>query len=104
LVMDVKVGSGAFMPTVEASEELAKSIVAVANGAGCRTSALLTDMNQALASSAGNAVEVREAVRYLTGEYRNPRIHEVTMALCAEMLISAGLASDERDARTKLQV
>ncbi|ORQ08575.1 thymidine phosphorylase, partial [Vibrio cholerae] len=94
LVMDVKVGSGAFMPTFEASEELAKSIVAVANGAGCRTSALLTDMNQVLASSAGNAVEVREAVRYLTGEYRNPRIHEVTMALCAEMLISAGLASD----------
>ncbi|WP_421300565.1 thymidine phosphorylase [Aeromonas veronii] len=103
LVMDVKVGSGAFMPTFEASEELAKSIVAVANGAGCRTSALLTDMNQVLASSAGNAVEVREAVRYLTGEYRNQRIHEVTMALCAEMLISAGLASDERDARTKLQ-
>ncbi|HDZ8836442.1 thymidine phosphorylase [Aeromonas sp. R2-2] len=103
LVMDVKVGSGAFMPTFEASEELAKSIVAVANGAGCRTSALLTDMNQVLASSAGNAVEVREAVRYLTGEYRNPRIHEVTMALCAEMLISAGLASDERNARTKLQ-
>ncbi|MFM5467142.1 thymidine phosphorylase [Aeromonas veronii] len=103
LVMDVKVGSGAFMPTFEASEELAKSIVAVANGAGCRTSALLTDMNQVLASSAGNAVEVREAVRYLTGEYRNPRIHEVTRALCAEMLISAGLASDERDARTKLQ-
>lgn len=103
LVMDVKVGSGAFMPTFEASEELAKSIVAVANGAGCRASALLTDMNQVLASSAGNAVEVREAVRYLTGEYRNPRIHEVTMALCTEMLISAGLASNDVDARTKLQ-
>ncbi|MEW7866130.1 thymidine phosphorylase [Aeromonas diversa] len=103
LVMDVKVGSGAFMPTFEASEELAKSIVAVANGAGCRTTALLTDMNQVLASSAGNAVEVREAVRYLTGEYRNPRIHAVTMALCAEMLISAGLASDDADARAKLQ-
>ena len=103
LVMDVKVGSGAFMPTFAASEELAKSIVAVANGAGCRTSALLTDMNQVLASSAGNGVEVREAVRYLTGEYRNPRIHEVTLALCAEMLISAKLASDEQDARSKLQ-
>ncbi|MGL4249956.1 MAG: thymidine phosphorylase [Aeromonas sp.] len=103
LVMDVKVGSGAFMPTFAGSEALAKSIVAVANGAGCCTSALLTDMNQVLASSAGNAVEVREAVRYLTGEYRNPRIHEVTMSLCAEMLISAGLASDERDARSKLQ-
>ncbi|PKQ78710.1 thymidine phosphorylase [Aeromonas sobria] len=103
LVMDVKVGSGAFMPTFEASEELAKSIVAVANGAGCRTSALLTDMNQVLASSAGNGVEVHEAVRYLTGEYRNPRIHEVTMSLSAEMLISAGLASDDSDARRKLQ-
>ncbi|MGL5295317.1 MAG: thymidine phosphorylase [Aeromonas sp.] len=103
LVMDVKVGSGAFMPTFEASEELAKSIVAVANGAGCRTSALLTDMSQVLASSAGNAVEVREAVRYLTGAYRNPRIHAVTMALCAEMLISAGLARDDGEARSKLQ-
>ena len=52
-----------------------KSIVAVASGAGCRTSALLTDMNQVLASSAGNVrVEVRGAVRYLTGEYRSPRV------------------------------
>jgi thymidine phosphorylase len=102
LVMDVKVGSGAFMPTFAASEELAKSIVAVANGAGCRTTALLTDMNQVLASSAGNAVEVREAVRYLTGEYRNPRIHEVTLALCAEMLVSSGLATDEAAARSQL--
>ena len=103
VVMDVKVGSGAFMPTYEQSEELAKSIVAVANGAGCRTTALLTDMNQVLATSAGNAVEVREAVRYLTGEYRHPRLHEVTMALCAEMLLSGGLAATETEARTKLQ-
>lgn len=103
LVMDVKVGSGAFMPTYTQSEELAKSIVAVANGAGCRTTALLTDMNQVLATSAGNAVEVREAVRYLTGAYRHPRLHEVTMALCAEMLLSGGLATTEQEARAKLQ-
>lgn len=103
LVMDVKAGSGAFMPTYEQSEELAKSIVAVANGAGCRTTALLTDMNQVLATSAGNAVEVREAVRYLTGAYRHPRLHEVTMALCAEMLLSGGLATNEQEARAKLQ-
>lgn len=103
LVMDVKVGSGAFMPTYEKSEALARSIVAVANGAGCRTSALLTDMNQVLASSAGNALEVSEAVRYLTGEYRNPRLHAVTMALCAEMLISGGLARDEANALQRLQ-
>ncbi|MGI9916966.1 thymidine phosphorylase [Vibrio owensii] len=102
LVMDVKVGSGAFMPTYEASEELAKSIVAVANGAGTKTTAILTDMNQVLASSAGNAVEVREAVRFLTGEYRNPRLLEVTMASCAEMLVLGKLAESTEDARAKL--
>ncbi|EKN3338558.1 TPA: thymidine phosphorylase [Yersinia enterocolitica] len=103
LVMDVKVGSGAFMPTYQLSEDLAKAIVGVANGAGCKTTALLTDMNQVLASSAGNAVEVREAVRFLTGEYRNPRLLEVTMALCVEMLLSGGLAQNDADARAKLQ-
>ena len=102
LVMDVKVGSGAFMPNYEASEELAKSIVAVANGAGTKTTAILTDMNQVLASSAGNAVEVREAVRFLTGEYRNPRLLEVTMASCAEMLVLGKLAENTADARAKL--
>lgn len=103
LVMDVKVGSGAFMPTFEESERLAQAIVGVANGAGCKTTALLTDMNQVLASSAGNALEVREAVRFLTGEYRNPRLLEVTMALSAEMLISGGLAADSDEAMRKLQ-
>jgi thymidine phosphorylase len=103
LVMDVKAGSGAFMPTYELSEELARSIVAVANGAGCRTTALITNMDQVLASSAGNAVEVREAVRYLTGAYRNEKLHEVTMALCAQMLLLGGLAPTEEAAREKLQ-
>lgn len=103
LVMDVKVGSGAFMPTYELSELLAEAIVGVANGAGVKTTALLTDMNQVLASSAGNAVEVREAVQFLTGEYVNPRLHEVTMALCVEMLLSGNLAKDDAEARAKLQ-
>ncbi|WP_160623479.1 thymidine phosphorylase [Mixta intestinalis] len=103
LVMDVKVGSGAFMPTFELSAQLAQAIVGVANGAGCKTTALLTDMNQVLASSAGNALEVREAVQFLTGSYRNPRLLEVTLALCSEMLISGGLAADETAARAQLQ-
>ncbi|BBI91062.1 thymidine phosphorylase [Serratia symbiotica] len=102
LVMDVKVGSGAFMPTYTLSLDLAQAIVNVANGAGCKTTALLTDMNQVLASSAGNAVEVREAVRFLTGEYRNPRLLAVTLALCVECLLSGGLAKDDADARAKL--
>ncbi|WP_158781936.1 thymidine phosphorylase [Pantoea sp. BAV 3049] len=103
LVMDVKVGSGAFMPTFEQSEQLAQAIVGVANGAGCKTTALLTDMNQVLASSAGNALEVREAVQFLTGQYRNPRLLEVTLALGAEMLVSGGLAADSDEATKKLQ-
>lgn len=102
LVMDVKVGSGAFMPTYAASEELARSIAAVANGAGTKTTALLTDMNQVLASCAGNAVEVVEAINFLTGKYRNPRLYEVTMGLCAEMLVLGGIAQNEIEARTKL--
>lgn len=103
LVMDVKVGSGAFMPTYEQSVALAESIVKVANGAGVKTTALLTDMNQCLASSAGNAVEVREAVQFLTGEYRNERLYEITMAQSAELLVSGGLAADIDEARGKLQ-
>lgn len=102
LVMDVKVGSGAFMPTHTLSLDLAPAIVNVANGAGCKTTALLTDMNQVLASSASNAVEVRKAVRFLTCEYRNPRLLAVTLALCVECLLSGGLAKDDADARTKL--
>lgn len=103
LVMDVKVGNGAFMPTYEQSRELAQSIAAVATHAGCPTTALLTDMNEVLASSAGNAVEVREAVRYLRGDYRNPRLHEATLALCAELLVNGKLADSREDARAKLQ-
>lgn len=102
LVMDVKVGSGAFMPSYEQSGLLAQAIVGVANGAGCKTTALLTDMNQVLASSAGNALEVREAVQFLTGKARNPRLLEVTLALCSEMLISGQLAANETEARQKL--
>jgi thymidine phosphorylase len=103
LVMDVKAGSGAFMPTYDKSVELAESIVKVGNGAGMMTSALLTDMNESLAPYAGNAVEVRGAIDYLTGKSRPARLHEVTMALCAEMLVLGKLAADEVEARQKLQ-
>lgn len=103
LVMDVKVGSGAFMPTPELSVALAESIVAVGTGAGLSVSALLTDMNQSLAPCAGNSIEVRCAIDYLTGKSRPARLHEVTMALCADGLVSSGLARDESDARRKLQ-
>ncbi|MCS3805105.1 thymidine phosphorylase [Chromobacterium alkanivorans] len=103
LVMDVKAGTGAFMPTMEKSVELAERIVKVGNGAGVATSALITEMSQPLAWTAGNSIETREAVRYLKGDERNPRLHEVTMALCAEMLVVGQLAKDEAEARDKLQ-
>jgi thymidine phosphorylase len=94
LVMDVKAGSGAFMPTMEKSIALAESIVAVGNGAGVKTSALITDMNESLAPCAGNAIEVQCAVDYLTGKSRPARLHEVTMALATELLVTSGIAKD----------
>ncbi|WP_409422014.1 thymidine phosphorylase [Pseudaeromonas sp. ZJS20] len=103
LVMDVKVGSGAFMPSYDKSLELARAIVTVANGAGCRTRALLTDMNQLLAPSAGNGLEIWEAIRYLKGEARPDRLHEVILALGSELLHSGGLACDREQARAWLE-
>lgn len=97
LVLDVKCGNGSFMGDTERAEELARSLVAVANGAGLKTTAVLTDMNEPLASAAGNAVEVANAVRFLTGAARDPRLRKVTLTLAADMLVSGGLAPD-RDA------
>jgi thymidine phosphorylase len=91
LAMDVKFGAGAFMARFEDAVELAGSLATVATGAGLPTTALLTDMNQPLASAAGNAVEVRYAIDYLTGARREPRMHQVTVALGAEMLLTGGL-------------
>jgi thymidine phosphorylase len=94
LAMDVKFGSGAFMPSYEAARDLALSLATVATGAGLPTTALLTDMNEPLAPVAGNALEVRHAIDYLTGRERNLRLHGVTVALGAEMLVLGGLATD----------
>jgi thymidine phosphorylase len=90
LVLDVKTGSGAFMSEEKAARELAQSLVAVANGAGLKTTALITDMDEPLAADAGNALEVRNAVDYLTGKSRDPRLHEVTVALGAALLELTG--------------
>ena len=103
LVMDVKTGSGAFMPTLEGARDLAESIAAVANGAGLPTVALITNMGEPLASAAGNAVEVLNAVDYLTGAKRDARLHAVTLALGAELLTLAGLARDRVAARAALE-
>ncbi|HEY0955125.1 MAG TPA: thymidine phosphorylase [Roseateles sp.] len=103
LAMDIKCGNGAFASTPEFAKELAESIVAVAGGAGLKTRALITDMNQILGTDVGNALEVIETIHYLTGKHREPRLHEVTLALCAEMLVLGNLAADTAAARVKLQ-
>lgn len=103
LVLDVKCGNGAFMDSPDRANELARSLVEVAIGAGMPTTALVTDMNQPLASAAGNAVEVRNAADFLTGKARDARLLDVTLALAAEMLVSGGLATDVDEAKARAQ-
>ena len=103
LVMDVKVGNGAFCTDLASARALATSLVDVAQGAGLPTEALITDMNQVLGRSAGNALEVREAIDFLTGAEREPRLLEVTVALAVRMLRLGGLANDDADAEQQVQ-
>jgi len=94
LVMDVKVGSGAFAASLEAAIELTESLLTVARGAGLRAAALLTDMGQVLGRTVGNALEIREAIGVLTGGPRDVRLHAVSSALTRELLVLGGLARD----------
>ena len=103
LVMDVKFGNGAFMPTFELARELAQSLATVATGAGLPTTALLTNMESPLASSAGNALEVSYAIDYLTGKNREPRLHAVNVALGADMLLLGKLAGSLDEATQKME-
>ena len=93
LVLDVKVGRGAFMPELAAARLLAQTMVGLGHEAGVRTSALLTSMDTPLGRAVGNAVEVEEAVATLRGE-GPPDLVEVTLALAGEMLALAGLDAD----------
>src|SRR5205807_5348136 len=94
LVMDVKTGSGAMMPELGRARELARAIVEVAAGNGLPTVALLTDMNQVLGRTAGNAVEVRESIDHLTGGPPDDRLLEVTLSLSAELLVLGNVYPD----------
>lgn len=102
LVLDVKVGSGAFMNSPQEAKELSTSLVEVANGAGVKTTALLTNMDHPLASAAGNAVEMMNAIQFLTGDKIDQNLYEVTIELCAEMLVIGNLVNSIKDAKTKI--
>ncbi|MFI4885369.1 MAG: thymidine phosphorylase [Steroidobacterales bacterium] len=103
LVMDIKTGSGAFMETLEDSRALARSIIGVAATTGMRAHALITDMSQTLGWTVGNSLEIAEALAFLGGGAREPRLQEVVLALAAEMLVMTGLAPDHAQARARAQ-
>ena len=118
LVLDVKLGNGAFMQHIDEARTLASSLVQVAAGAGLPASALITDMNQVLGSTAGNALEVQEAIDFLrghslngdslsghasSGTSRDPRLLELTLTLCARLLHLGGLAGSRVQGREMAQ-
>ena len=103
LVMDVKTGNGAFAATPEMARDLADSIVRVASLAGVPAVSVVTDMDQPLAPCAGNALEVFEAIAYLAGKCRDPKLHEVVLALGSELLVLAAMAGDRATACQMLE-
>ncbi len=80
LVMDIKLGSGAFMPSLERATKLSKSIIRTAATAGLKTHTLITDMNEVLGQTAGNAIEIMESVEFLKNENREPRLNEAVVS------------------------
>ncbi|HEX9933812.1 MAG TPA: thymidine phosphorylase [bacterium] len=102
LVLDVKTGRGAFFPSREKTVELAQTLVALGNGLGIRTEALVTDMNQPLGRAVGNWLEILESVDALQG--RGPDdVIEITLALGSAMLMLAGKAPTPDEGRRKLR-
>lgn len=94
LVMDVKAGNGAFMPTTRRARLLARSIATVARTAGVPTVSLVTDMHSPLGRTAGNAVEMHEAIGVLTRQAPSPKLTDLSVCLAAELLLIGGLAPD----------
>ena len=103
LVMDIKVGNGAFMSSMDEARELAASINRVADEAGLKTEVLITDMSQPLAPVAGNALEIAECVDYLQGNRRDTRLHEIVVELGSALLMRSGLVEDETQAKKRVE-
>ncbi len=103
LVMDIKVGNGAFMSSMDEARELAASINRVADEAGLKTQVLITDMSQPLAPVAGNALEIAECVDYLQGNRRDARLHEIVVELGSALLMRSGLVEDQAQAKERVE-
>lgn len=102
LILDVKAGNGAFMSSFGDARKLAIKLTDVARACGLKSSALLTDMSQPLAYSAGNALEVNETIAFLKNENQNPRLKEVIIGLATEALTQGGLAETAKIAKAKI--
>lgn len=103
LVLDIKTGNGAFMVERNRARDLAADLVEVAGLAGLPCRALITDMNQPLAQSAGNALEMHEVIRFLKSDHRDARLEEVVLSLGIELMLLGGLAEKENSARKELE-
>lgn len=102
IVLDVKVGEGAFMKTLEEAEELARAMVNIGNRVGRKTMAILSDMSQPLGYAVGNALEVKEAIDLLKGEGPED-LKEICLALGSQMVVLSGKAQSLKEARTMLE-
>ena len=102
LIMDIKTGNGAFADQLDFARDLGESIIGVANKFGMKTTALITDMNQPLGTTVGNALEVMEVINYLKGTKRDQRLHEVVLSLAAVMLQVSGLYDSKEDSTQKI--
>ncbi len=103
LVIDLKIGGGAFMLNETQGQPLMDMLNSVAKACGLNCKVVFTAMDQPLANCIGDGVEMHEAVRYLTGERRTPRLHQTTLKLSTELLLSGGLAEEADCARAKLE-
>lgn len=103
LVMDIKLGSGAFMRELGEAGKLAKEICRVATDSGLPCNALITDMNSPLTCSVGNALEVREAIEFLTGRPRHERLLGVVEALASEMLVLGGVVASRTEGKERVR-
>ncbi|MGV6849608.1 MAG: thymidine phosphorylase [Marinibacterium sp.] len=95
LILDVKTGSGAFMKSADDARDLARALTDTANAAGCRTRAVISDMDQPLAPAIGNALEIDEAMQVLSGQVQGP-LYDLSVRLGGMVLASSGLAPDDR--------
>jgi len=102
LVIDLKIGSGAFMPNIRRARELAEHLISTGESFGQKVSVVFSNMNSPLGHAVGNALETIEAIQYLKGEYL-PDTYEITTALVSQMLIMAGKAKDASSAETMIR-